>query len=194
MVSDLWPLKNVPPIWQIFFSLSLLPSCVQISGSLNLDEMTERPTSPQEISAKLIKEQLLEWAQRATDWSVVCPTNYAAFISILHNASCNSNQSVWHALILHRCVHLSFSFVLHNIIYFLFVYYIQSTKMYILFVQLWWGQCDQFPGQLARWDGVLCHNWSLPTWPPQLWRLWPRDPAGKPWEGIQDGRRGTGYH
>ena len=40
----------------------------QISGSLNLDEMTERPTSPQEISAKLIKEQLLEWAQNATDW------------------------------------------------------------------------------------------------------------------------------
>jgi hypothetical protein len=72
-----------------------LPSFgVQISGSLNLADMTERPTSPQEISAKLIKEQLLEWAQRATDWSVINTTNCAALISILHSASCNYSQFV----------------------------------------------------------------------------------------------------
>lgn len=68
--------------------------CVQISGSLNLDDMAERPTSPQEISTKLIKEQLLEWAQRATDWSVINLTNCAALISILHNASRNYDQFV----------------------------------------------------------------------------------------------------
>ncbi len=42
--------------------------CVpQISGGLQEEHTTSRPTSPQEISTKAVKDILLQWAKMATE-------------------------------------------------------------------------------------------------------------------------------